>query len=62
MMDNEKVMETRISPEIQHAIADLLELCKNNNTDSVTMELDYPRAILEVEINFRITPKKEPGR
>lgn len=61
-MNDEKVIETRISPEIQHAIANLLELCKNNNTDSVTMEIDYPWAILEVEINFRVTPKKEPGR
>lgn len=58
MMDNEKVIETRISPEIHHAIVDLLELCKNNNTDSVIMEFDYSRAILEVEINFRVIPKK----
>lgn len=47
-------MEKAFSPEFQHDIADLLELCIENQTDSITIDLEYPRGILEVDMTFRV--------
>jgi hypothetical protein len=56
-MDKEMITHKEFSPGFQHDIADLLELCVDNKTDNITIDLDYPTATLEVELTFRIHPK-----
>lgn len=58
-MDDEITMNYTISPDVQHAIADLVEICMKNKTDTITMSIDYPTAILEVEMNFKVISKKD---
>ena len=51
-------MEKAFSPGFQHDIADLLELCSENETDSLTIDLEYPTGVLEVDLTFRVIPKE----
>ena len=56
-MDNEILSNKEFSPEFQHDIADLLELCIDNKTDNLTIDMAYPNGILEIDMTFRIIPK-----
>ena len=59
-MDNEEItLDYTISPDVQKAIADLVEICMEHKTDTITMSIDYPTAILEVEMNFKVISKKD---
>ena len=51
-------MEKSFSPDFQKDIADLLEMCSENKTDGLTIDLEYEKATLEVEMTFRIIPKE----
>ena len=51
-------MEKAFSPGFQHDIADLLELCLENETDSLTIDLEYPKGTIEVDLTFRVIPKE----
>lgn len=55
-------MKKTFSPGFQNDIADLLEICMENQTDSITIDMEYPKGTLEVEMNFKVIPKEEPGR
>lgn len=51
-------MEKAFSPGFQHDIADLLDLCMENKTDNLTIDLEYPTGVLEVDLTFRVIPKE----
>ena len=51
-------MQKDFSPGFQHDIADLLELCSENETDSLTIDMEYPTGVLEVDLTFRVIPKE----
>ena len=55
-MNDEMVSNKEFSPEFQHDIADLLELCIDNKTDNITIDMEYPKGILEIDMTFRIIP------
>lgn len=55
MRDNEK----EFSPEFQMDIADLLEMCMNNDTDSLTITLKYDEYDLDIDMTFRAYPHSE---
>jgi hypothetical protein len=47
------------SPEFQKDIADLLELCMNNHTDSLTITLNYGKNDLDIDMTFKVYPHSE---
>ena len=51
-------MEKAFSPGFQNDIADLLDLCMENKTDNLTIDLEYPTGVLEVDLTFRVIPKE----
>lgn len=54
MIDEEKTF----SPDFQKDMLDLLEKCIKNNTDRLTISLDYERAILDIDITFKVHRKE----
>lgn len=58
-MDNETLSSKEFSPGFQHDIADLLELCMDNKTDNITIDMEYPKGILEIDMTFKVIPKNE---
>ena len=51
-------MEKAFSPGFQNDIAVLLDLCMENKTDNLTIDLEYPTGVLEVDLTFRVIPKE----
>lgn len=47
-------MDKNFSEGFMHDIADLLEDCKENNTDSVDLKFDFEDLELNVNITFSI--------
>lgn len=47
-------MNKEFSPEFQHDIADLLEVCMENQTDSITITMNYGKHDLDIDMTFRI--------
>lgn len=52
-------MTKEFSPEFQHYIAELLELCMENQTDSVTITMNYGDKDLDIDMTFRVRPHEE---
>lgn len=52
-------MNYTLSAEAQKTIDEMVKICAKNDTDTITMEIDYPHVTLEVEMGFIIHPKKE---
>ena len=52
-------MEKAFSPGFQHDIAELLDICLENHTDNITIDMQYPSGILEIELTFKVI-QKEP--
>lgn len=46
-------MEKAFSPGFQNDIAELLDICLENHTDNITIDMQYPSGILEIELTFR---------
>lgn len=57
-MDDELLSSKEFTPGFQHDIADLLEMCMEHQTDSITIDMEYPKGILKVEMNFKVIPKR----
>ena len=47
------------SPEFQKDMADLLDMCAEHKTDSVTVSMDYGKQILDIDITFKIREREE---
>lgn len=47
-------MGKEFSEEFKHDIADLLDICKENKTDNITISMDYGCITLEVDMTFRV--------
>lgn len=58
-MDNEILSNKEFSPGFQHDVADLLEMCMDNQTDNITIDMEYPKGILEIDMTFKVIPKNE---
>ena len=52
-------MTKKFSPEFQHDIADLLECCQENETDSLTITMHYGELDLDIDITFSVHPHEE---
>ncbi len=50
MIDEEKTF----SPGFQEDVVELLEKCMNHQTDSITITLDYGKAILDIDMTFKL--------
>lgn len=50
--------EKEFSPQFQHDIADLLKMCSEHKTDSLTVTMDYEPFELDIEMTFSIRPKE----
>lgn len=42
--------------EFQHVIADMLEICQKNKTDTLGITLNYGKYDLGVELTFSVNP------
>ena len=51
-------MEKAFSPGFQHDIADLLDICMENQTDNITIDMEYPSGFLEIDLTFRVKGKE----
>ncbi len=47
------------SPEFQHDIADLIDMCVEHQTDSLTITLPYSKHDLKIEMTFSAYPHRE---
>ena len=47
-------MDKDFSEGFTHDIADLLELCKENNTDNVELSFNFGDKVLNVNITFSV--------
>ena len=47
------------SPEFQRDIADLLEICMENETDNITITMNYGEHDLNIDMTFRVYRHKE---
>lgn len=47
-------MNKEFSPEFQRDIADLLEVCMENQTDSITITMHYGKHDLDIDMTFRV--------
>ncbi len=55
--------EKSFSPEFQHELLDLVEMCVDNHTDGLTLTFEYPHGSIEVEMAFKVKAKEqEDGR
>lgn len=52
-------MEKTFSPDFKHDILDLLEKCIEAKTDSMTITFEYNKAILDIDLTFRVYSKEE---
>jgi hypothetical protein len=57
-MDNETLSNKEFSQGFQKDVADLLELCMDNKTDNIIINLEYPKGILEIDMTFKVIPKR----
>lgn len=46
------------SPGFQEDIADLLDICMENGTDTITMTMSYKEADLDIDMTFRVVSHK----
>ena len=47
-------IEKEFSPDFQKDIAELLEICVDNKTNEISMELNYDNYKVQVDMSFRI--------
>ena len=47
-------MNKEFSPGFQRDIADLLEVCMENQTDSITITMNYGKNDLDIDMTFRV--------
>ena len=47
-------MVKNVTPDFQKDLADILEICLNNHTNTITISLDYGEYQLETELTFRL--------
>lgn len=55
-MDNEILSNKEFSPGFQKDVVDLLELCMDNKTDNIIIDMKYPKGILEIDMTFKVIP------
>lgn len=48
------IWEYEFSKDFMQDVANILELCKENKTDSITIALDVGENVLIVDMSFRI--------
>lgn len=53
-MSEERIVERRVSSTFQKELLNFAKECFDNNTDGLTLTLDYPQATLEVEMTFKV--------
>ncbi len=51
-------MNKSFSPGFQQDIADLLDICMENGTDTITITMGYEKADLDIDMTFRVVPHK----
>ena len=54
-----KEMNQKFSETFMNELIDLIGKCVDENTDGCTMTFEYPHAILECELNFKITKRED---
>lgn len=58
-MEKEFKTEKSFSPEFQHELLDLVEMCVDNHTDGLTLTFEYPHGSVEVEMTFKVKAKEQ---
>ena len=58
-MEKEFKTEKSFSPEFQHELLDLVEMCVDNHTDGLTLTFEYTHGSVEVEMTFKVKAKEQ---
>lgn len=58
MSMEKREMIKEFSPEFQHELLDLIEMCVDNHTDGLILTFEYPHATIKVKMTFKFKAKE----